>query len=65
MTPPFRTLAYRRRESLNLPNLPLVFLPHPMMNHSAAEIEAIAERVADAIAHVFLDDHVTDVEAAT
>ena len=65
MTPPFRTLAYRRRESLNLPALPLVFLPHPMMNHSAAEIEAIAERVADAIAQVFLDEHVADVEAAT
>ncbi len=65
MTPPFRTLAYRRRESLNLPTLPLVFLPHPMMNHTADEIEAIAERVADAIARVFQDEQVADVEAST
>ncbi len=64
MTPPFRTLAYRRRESLNLPTLPLVFLPHPMMNHTADEIEAIADRVADAIARVFQDEHVADVEAS-
>lgn len=64
MTPPFRILAYRRRESLHLPTLPLVFLPHPMMNQSAAEIEAIADRVADAVARVFLDQAVADVEAA-
>lgn len=44
-TPPFRTLAERRRESLGLPGQPVVFLPHPMMTRTPQEIEAIADQV--------------------
>ena len=50
---------------MKLPTLPLVFLPHPMMNRDAAEIEAIAERFADAIARIFTNDAVADVEEIT
>ena len=59
MTPPFRILAYRRRESLHLPTLPLVFLPHPMMTRTAEEIEAIADQIADEVARVFLEQAVS------
>ena len=45
-----------------MPTLPLVFLPHPMMNRSAQEIEDIAERYADAIARIFVVEAVADVE---
>jgi hypothetical protein len=62
VTPPFRTLSYRRREALKMPTLPLVFLPHPMMNRSAEEIEDIADRYADVIARIFVGDTVADVE---
>ena len=58
-------MSYRRREALKLPKLPLVFLPHPMMNRDAAEIEAIAERFADAIARIFTNEAVADVEEIT
>lgn len=44
-TPPFRTLAERRREALGLPGQPVVFLPHPMMTRTAEQIEAIADQV--------------------
>jgi hypothetical protein len=49
-TPPFRTLAQRRREALGLPDLRLVFLPHPMMTRTAEEIERIALEVVDEVA---------------
>ena len=49
-TPPFRTLAQRRREALGLPDLRLVFLPHPMMTRTATEIEQIASEVVDEVA---------------
>ena len=42
-TPPFQTLSFRRRESLGLASLPVLFLPHPMMTRTPAEIEEIAE----------------------
>jgi len=60
VTPPFRTLAYRRRDALQLSALPLVFLPHPMMTRTAEEIEAIADQVADEVARVFLEEPVTE-----
>ena len=44
-TQPFRTLAQVRRDSLGLPQLPIVFLPHPMMTKSQAEIEGIVDQV--------------------
>ncbi len=44
-TQPFRTLATVRKDSLGLRDLPIVYLPHPMMTKSAAEIEALAEQV--------------------
>ena len=44
-THPFRTLSNVRRSSLGLPELPLVFLPHPMMTKTAAEIEQLADQV--------------------
>ena len=49
-TPPFRTLAQRRREALGLPDLRLVFLPHPMMTRTPEEIEQIAGDVVDEVA---------------
>lgn len=48
-TPPFRTLAERRREALGLPAQPVVFLPHPMMTRTAEQIEAIADQVLDEV----------------
>jgi hypothetical protein len=45
VSPPFRTLAFRRRESLGLPELPVVWVVHPMMNLSSAEVEALADRI--------------------
>ena len=44
-TPPFKTLSFRRRETLGLPGLPVVFLPHPMMTRTPEEIEEIADQV--------------------
>ena len=44
-TQPFRTLAQVRRDTLGLPQLPIVFLPHPMMTRSREEIEALADQV--------------------
>ena len=54
MTPPFRTLAQRRLEALQLPALPRVFLPHPMSIRTAEEIETIADQVVDEVARAFL-----------
>lgn len=48
-TPPFRSLAFRRRESLGLAALPVVFLPHPMMTRTLAEIEEIADQALDEV----------------
>lgn len=48
-THPFRTLAQVRRSSLGLPELPLVFLPHPMMTKTPAEIEQLADQVLDEV----------------
>ena len=48
-TPPFRTLALRRREALGLSELPVVFLPHPMMTRTPDEIERIAADVVDEV----------------
>ncbi len=44
-TNPFRTLAQVRRETLGLPQLPIVFLPHPMMTKNKAEIDQLVEEV--------------------
>ena len=44
-THPFRTLAQVRRESLGLPDLPVLFLPHPMMTKTPAQIEQLADDV--------------------
>lgn len=44
-THPFRTLAQVRRETLGLPDLPIIFLPHPMMTKTQAEIEQLADQV--------------------
>jgi hypothetical protein len=51
-TPPFRTLAMRRREALGLADLPVAFLPHPMMTRTADEIEQIAADVVDEVARL-------------
>jgi hypothetical protein len=48
-TPPFRSLAFRRREALGLAALPVVFLPHPMMTRTPAEIEEIADQALDEV----------------
>ena len=45
VSPPFRVLAQKRRESLGMPDLSLVWVVHPMMNLSAAEIEVLADNI--------------------
>lgn len=49
-TPPFKLLVFRMREFLKMPDLPVVFLPHPMQTRSPAEIEAIADATVDEVA---------------
>jgi hypothetical protein len=38
-------MALRRRESLGVPDLPLVWVVHPMMNLMSDDIEALADRI--------------------
>ena len=45
VSPPFRTLALRRRESLGLPDLAVVWVVHPMMNLTPPQIETLADNV--------------------
>jgi len=40
-------LADRRREMLGLPDLPTLFLPHPLMTRTASEIDQLASGVVD------------------
>jgi hypothetical protein len=59
VSPPFRTLALRRRESLGLPELAVVWVVHPMMNLTSAQIEALADKVLpEVIAAVVAQPHV-------
>ena len=52
-TPPFRMLALRRREALGRADLPVVFLPHPMMTRTPEEIAQIAEEaLAEVVRHL-------------
>jgi hypothetical protein len=53
-TPPFRILAQRRRETLGLPNQPVVFLPHPMVTRTPAEIEEIADQALDEVVRLLV-----------
>ena len=48
-TPPFRALTERRREALGAPDQPVVFLPHPMVTRTPAEIEEIADKALDEV----------------
>jgi hypothetical protein len=48
-TTPFRTLVQTRRATLGLPDLPVVFLPHPMMTRTQAQLEALADKVMDEV----------------
>ncbi len=48
-TVPFKTLATVRRETLGLPDMPIVFLPHPMMTKSQGEIEQLAEQFLEEV----------------
>lgn len=41
-TEPFQTLARSRLRALGLPELPVIFLPHPIMPRTPAEIEQLA-----------------------
>ena len=38
-------MALRRRESQGMPDVPLVWVVHPMMNLLPDQIEALAERI--------------------
>lgn len=40
-------LVDRRREMLGLPELPTLFLPHPLMTRTAPEIDQLASGVVD------------------
>ncbi len=48
-TVPFKGLSTVRRTSLGLPDLPLIFLPHPMMTKTQAEVEQLADGVLDEV----------------
>jgi len=48
-TQPFRTLATVRRESLGLPDLQIVFLPHPMMTRTAAQVGELADQFLEEV----------------
>ena len=56
-THPFRTLSTARKKALGLPDLPIVYLPHPMMTRNAAEIETFADEVMDEVRK-----HLTEVQ---
>ena len=45
VSPPFRVLALRRREAQGVPELPLVWVVHPMMNLLPAQIEELADKI--------------------
>ena len=45
VSPPFRVLAMRRRESQGVPELPLVWVVHPMMNLLPPQIEELADKI--------------------
>jgi hypothetical protein len=61
VSPPFRTLALRRRESLGLPDLAVVWVVHPMMNLTPAHIETLADKVLpDVIGAVVAQPHVAE-----
>jgi hypothetical protein len=55
VSPPFRTLALRRRESLGLPDLAVVWVVHPMMNLNAAQIESLADNVLPDVIDALVD----------
>jgi hypothetical protein len=44
-TVPFRVLVDARLKFLGLPDMPVVYLPHPMMTRSAEEIGEMADLV--------------------
>lgn len=48
-TVPFRTLATVRKDTLGLPDLPIIFLPHPMMTKTKAEIDTLADEVFEEV----------------
>jgi len=54
VTPPFRTLADGRRKALGLAELPVVFVPHPMMTRTQDEIEELADQVLSDVVRVLL-----------
>jgi hypothetical protein len=45
----FRTLAQVRCESLGVPDLPVVFLPHPMMTRTREEIDHLVDQLFDEV----------------
>ncbi|HYF18440.1 MAG TPA: hypothetical protein VEA40_11285 [Ramlibacter sp.] len=55
-THPFRTLSTVRKEALGLPALPIVWLPHPMMTRSPAEIEQFADQVLDEVVRILTQE---------
>lgn len=55
-THPFRTLATARRDRLGLPALPIVYLPHPMMTKSEAEIERLVDELMDEVVGMLTEE---------
>lgn len=45
-----------RRETLGLPTLPIVYLPHPMMTRSAAEIDQLADQMLDDVVNMLTEE---------
>ncbi len=63
-TLPFKGLATVRRSTLGLPDLPLLFLPHPMMTKTQAEVDQLADGVVDEVVQYLTGQTSTSQEAA-
>ena len=62
-TTPFRGLSEARRKSLGRPDLPVVYLPHPMMTRTPAEIGRIADEFVDEIGRLLTGAGASDASS--
>ena len=53
-THPFRWIVTARAKAFGLPDLPVIYIDHPLMTRSAEEIAAIADERATQVADALL-----------
>jgi len=53
ISPPFKTMSLRRRESLGM-EVPLIWVVHPMMTLGPAEVEALADRILPDVVQAYV-----------